>query len=80
VSAYLLCEAIVAIRPADCGGPAILTLPSGEVLKVEGGHADSGLVDCLWNGETVSLFIQDLRKRGKLLTSTSVYAAGEAGL
>ncbi len=74
MSAYLLCEAIVAIRPADRGGPAILTLPSGEVLKVECGEADSGLVDCLWNGETVSLFIQDLRKRGKLLSSTSVYA------
>jgi hypothetical protein len=74
VSDYLLCEAIVAIRPAAGGGPAIVTLPSGAVLKVAGGQADSGLVDCLWNGETISLFIQDLRKRGKLLRSTSVYA------
>jgi hypothetical protein len=73
VSSYFLCEAIVALRPAPDGSPAIITLPSGAVLKLQCEEAVSGLVDCLWEGETVSLFIQDLRKRAKLLSSTSVY-------
>lgn len=66
MQAYRLREAMVAVS-RDGGGMRIITLPVNAVLMVEKNTLLSGLVDTLWDGQTVSVFVQDLRARAELV-------------
>ena len=49
----------------------VITLPVGAVLTITTITLESGLVDATWNGQTVSVFVQDLKSRGELIWATA---------
>jgi len=53
-------------RDAD-GHMRIVTLPVGALLRVDAISLQSGMVDALWEDQTVSVFAQDVRARGDLV-------------
>ena len=63
---FRLREAIVAI-PSLRQSLTIITVPHGVVLEVVGEPQKSGLVEVLWEGLGIKVFIQDLDSRGELV-------------
>lgn len=50
-----------------------LTIPENAVVKLAADHAgDDRMVDVIWNGQTVTVFSEDLRARGDLLQYAAV--------
>lgn len=48
----------------------IITVPVGAVLTIATITLESGLVDATWDGQTVSVFVQDLNTRSDLIRTT----------
>jgi len=46
---------------------ALVEIPPGVVVELEGVPAVSGLCNILWNGEAYSVFYEDLRETGQIL-------------
>jgi hypothetical protein len=68
---YQLRVAIVGVcRDADAP-MKVITLPVGAVLTMATITLESGLVDATWDGQTVSVFVQDLKARGDLIRTTA---------
>ena len=66
---YRLRESIVAeSRDAD-GHMRIITLAAGAELTLKATKLESGLVDAAWQGQTIQVFIQDLKERADLRKS-----------
>ena len=43
-------------------------IPEGSTITVVDGHLDgSRMIDVLWEGDTVMIFVQDLQDRGTLI-------------
>jgi hypothetical protein len=62
---YQLRVAIVGVsRDADAT-MKIITIPIGAVLTIATIRLESGLVDAAWHDQTVSVFVQDLKTRGR---------------
>jgi hypothetical protein len=71
MSTYQLCVAIAGVsRDADAI-MKVITVPVGAVLTIATITLESGLVDATWNGQTVSVFVQDLKSRGELIWATA---------
>jgi hypothetical protein len=69
--AYQLRVAIVGVcRDADAP-MKVITVPVGAVLTIASVTLESGLVDATWNGQAVSVFVQDLKSRGDLIRTTA---------
>lgn len=49
----------------------LVEIPANVVLEVEGGVAQSGLVNVLWNGEAFSVFYEDLQEKGCIVNPAS---------
>jgi len=69
---YKLREAMVAVSRDVNGQMKIVTLPVDAVLKVATISLQSGMLDAQWEGQTVSVFAQDLKARGDLLRAVAV--------
>jgi hypothetical protein len=68
---YRLRTATVALHQ-EAARPVAITIPSGTIVKVPHGLADSGVfVDVEWDGERVQIFAVDLRDRGELIKARS---------
>ena len=68
---YQLRAAIVGVC-RDVDAPMkVITIPAGAVLTVATVTLESGLVDAAWNGQTISVFVQDLKSRGDLIRTTA---------
>jgi hypothetical protein len=68
---YQLRAAIVGVcRDADAP-MRVITIPAGAVLTIATIMLESGLVDAAWDGQTVSVFVQDLKARGDLIRTTA---------
>ena len=70
---FKLREAIVAVHTPTSESLTIFTVPRGAVIKVMGEPQKSGLVEAIWNGRRIAVFIQDIRSRGE---SVEVASAG----
>ena len=70
---FKLREAIVAVDTASSQSLTIFTVPRGAVIKAMGEPQKSGLVEAIWNGQRIAVFIQDVRSRGE---SIQVASAG----
>jgi hypothetical protein len=44
-------------------------IPAGTILEAEGAVGRSGLINVLWDGEAFSVFFEDLKERGRQLSS-----------
>jgi hypothetical protein len=67
---YQLRVAIVGVS-RDADAPMkVITVPVGSLLTVATVTLESGLVDATWDGQTVSVFVQDLKARGDLIRAT----------
>jgi hypothetical protein len=59
-------EAIIAI-PSLRESLTIITVPSGVVFEVVGDAQKSGLVEVLWEGRHIAVFIKDIEARCELI-------------
>jgi hypothetical protein len=64
---YKLHQEMVGVSRFADGHMQIVTLPVGAVLEVATLTLQSGLVDAKWEGEAVSVFVQDLKEHGTLI-------------
>ena len=63
----------MAVRPSSEGNLTI-TIPHGAVLKLLGEPQKSGLVDVLWNGRRIAVFLRDIESRGDSIQIASTGA------
>jgi hypothetical protein len=49
----------------------IITIPIGAVLTIATIRLESRLVDAAWDGQAVSVFVQDLKARGDLIKTAA---------
>ena len=60
---FRLREAIIAV-PSLRQSLTIITVPHGAVLEVVGEPQKSGLVEALWEGRQIAVFMRDIETRG----------------
>jgi hypothetical protein len=70
---FKLREAIVAVHTPSSESLTIFTVPRGAVIKMMGEPQKSGLVEAVWDGRRIAVFIQDVQSRGE---SVEVLGAG----
>jgi hypothetical protein len=63
---FRLREAIVAV-PVSNQALTIVTVPRDAMLEVMGEPQKSGLVEVLWEGRHIAVFVQDIESRGELV-------------
>jgi hypothetical protein len=63
---FRLREAIIAV-PSLRDSLTIITVPHGAVLEVVGEPQKSGLVEVLWEGRQIAVFMCDIESRGALV-------------
>jgi hypothetical protein len=71
---FKLREAIVAVHTPTSESLTIFTVPRGAVIKVMGEPQKSGLVEAVWNGRRIAVFIQDIESRGESVEVASTGA------
>lgn len=47
----------------------LIQIPVDVIVEVEGGVAESGLINIFWNGEVFSVFNDDLREKAEPVTT-----------
>ena len=67
-------EAIVAVHTPSSESLTIFTVPRGAVIKVMGEPEKSGLVEAVWDGRRIAVFIQDIQSRGESIQVASASA------
>jgi hypothetical protein len=67
---YKLRKPLQAVKLAEHPGASLrdptgtlVQIPAEVVIEIEGGVAESGLINVLWNGEVFSVFNEDLQRR-----------------
>jgi hypothetical protein len=60
-------EPIIAIHPLLEGSQTLTAIPRYAVLEVVGEPQKSGLVEALWEGQHITVFMRDLESRGELV-------------
>ena len=67
-------QAIVAVHSSSSESLTIVTLPHGAVIRIVGEPQKSGLVEAIWNGRRLGVFIQDIQSRGEPIQVASLGA------
>jgi hypothetical protein len=70
---FRLREAIIAI-PSLRESLTIITVPHGAVLEVVGEPQKSGLVEALWEGRKIAVFMRDIETRGDAIKAATAEA------
>jgi hypothetical protein len=70
---FRLREAIIAI-PSLRQSLTIITVPRDVVLEVVGEPQKSGLVEVLWEGRPIAVFVRDIESRGELIKAAKAGA------
>lgn len=60
---FRLREALVAVPPPSDHGLSIITIPHNSIVEIVGEPERSGLVEVLWNGKHIAVFLQDIEAR-----------------
>jgi hypothetical protein len=68
---YQLRLAMVGVSRDDDAPMRVITVPVGAVLTIAAITLESGLVDATWDGDVISVFVQDLKVRGDLIRTTA---------
>jgi hypothetical protein len=50
----------------------LVEIPIDAVIEAEGQAARSGLINILWNGETFSVFNEDLQEKAQIVSTTGI--------
>lgn len=64
---FRLREAIVAVHTSFAESLTIITIPHGAVIKLMGEPQKAGLVEAIWKGRRIAVFVQDIQSRGELI-------------
>lgn len=70
---FRLREAIIAV-PSLRQSLTIITVPHGAVLEVVGEPQKSGLVEALWEGRQIAVFMRDIETRGDAIKAATAGA------
>ena len=67
---YKISEPLQAVKLAEHPGSSLrdptgtlVQIPAEMIIEIEGGVAESGLINVLWNGEVFSVFNEDLQAK-----------------
>jgi hypothetical protein len=67
---YKVSKPLQAVKLAEHPGSSLrdptatlIQIPAEMIVELEGGVADSGLINILWNGEVFSVFNEDLQEK-----------------
>jgi hypothetical protein len=71
---FRLREAIVAIPLSSEQGLTIFTVPTGAILELTGELQKSGLVEVLWDGMHIEVFMRDIESRGDSIKAATAGA------
>ena len=63
---YKLHTALTGVLRAEDGRMSTVTLPVGAEIQFATIKLQSGMLDGAWDGRTVSVFVEDLMKRGAM--------------
>jgi hypothetical protein len=70
--AFRLKTPTLGIVPSDDGHRVAMTIPQDAIVTLINGRLHGNrMVDILWEGKTVTMFTQDLRKRGERVDGAS---------
>jgi hypothetical protein len=76
---YKVSEPLQAVKLAEHPGSSLrdptgtlVQIPAEVIIEIEGGVAQSGLVNILWNGEVFSVFNEDLQEKAELVGAAEV--------
>jgi len=77
---FRLREAIVGVYSSSSESLTIITVPHGAVIKLMGEPQKSGLVEAIWNGRRIAVFMQDIKSRGESIQVANAGAESIAKL
>ncbi len=67
---YKVSKPLQAVKLAEHPGSSLrdptgtlIQIPAEVIVEIEGGVAESGLINVLWNGEVFSVFNEDLQEK-----------------
>jgi hypothetical protein len=76
---YKVSKPLQAVKLAEHPGSSLrdptatlIQIPAEVIVEVEGGVAESGLVNILWNGEVFSVFNEDLEEKAGPVNAAEV--------
>jgi hypothetical protein len=76
---YKVSEPLQAVKLAEHPGSSLrdptgtlIQIPAQVIVEIEGGVAQSGLINILWNGEVFSVFNEDLQERAEPVSAAEV--------
>ena len=76
---YKVSQPLQAVKLAEHPGSSLrdptvtlVQIPAEVIVEVEGGVADSGLINILWNGEVFSVFNEDLQEKAGPISAAEV--------
>jgi hypothetical protein len=68
---FKLREPTVAVHIPSSETSTIFTVPRGAVIKLMGEPEKSGLVEAVWNGRRIAVFLRDIESRGEAIQVAS---------
>lgn len=76
---YKIRKPLQAVKLAEHPGSSLrdptgtlVQIPAEVVVEIEGGVAESGLVNVVWNGEVFSVFHEDLQEKAAPVSAAEV--------
>lgn len=76
---YKIAEPLQAVKLADHPGSSLrdptgtlVLIPAGDIVEIEGGVAESGLMNIQWNGEFFAVFNEDLEQKAAPVSAAEV--------
>ncbi len=76
---YKVSEPLQAVKLAEHPGSSLrdptatlVQIPAEMIIEIEGGVAESGLINVLWNGEVFSVFNEDLEEKAGPVSTAEV--------
>jgi hypothetical protein len=76
---YKVSKPLQAVKLAEHPGSSLrdptgtlIQIPAEVIIEVEGGVAESGLINILWNGDVFSVFHEDLQEKAGPISAAEV--------
>jgi hypothetical protein len=76
---YKVSEPLQAVKLTEHPGSSLrdptgtlVQIPAEVIIEIEGGVAQSGLINILWNGEVFSVFNEDLQEKAEPVGAAEV--------
>jgi hypothetical protein len=76
---YKVCKPLQAVKLAEHPGSSLrdptgtlIQIPAEVIVEIEGGVAESGLINILWKGDVFSVFNEDLQEKAAPVSAAEV--------